>query len=274
MLRLLTLILLSLSNLLASPVALINDRVVSREEFNLVFDLYWKEILHLSPKKPTIRDKELFLLEYIKGEILEDVAKEMGIVVTDEEIDERLRLWGRNPSANPLIRDFVRRELLAQRVSEVVAGSIYISEGEIKAYYILNRREFFYPKQVKLLRVVVDEKRRAKKVREMLKKGIIPSGKGIIIGKERWYSVQSLPRKVRSRLYPYKKGRVTLPIKYDGKYIILKVVDTRKSGILPLEMVRDQVRLKLLKRKREEVFRQWFQEVLQSYRLELYPENL
>jgi hypothetical protein len=271
---LLLLILVLIAESFASPVAVINERVISREEFNLVFELYWKEILHLSPKRPTIKDKELFLLEYIKGMILEDVAREMGIRVSEEEISERLRFWGRNPNANPLIRDFVKREILVKEVAELVTTGIYVSEGEVKAYYLLNKREFYYPKQVKLLRIVVDSKKIAERVRRKLRKGVIPSGKGILVGKERWYSLQSLPKRVRAKLYPYKKGRVTVPIRFDGKYVVLKIVDVRESGILPLSFVREEVKARILRDKKEEVFRKWFQEVLKSYRLELYPENL
>ncbi len=261
-------------SLLGSPVALVNDRVITKQEFNLVFDLYWKEILHLAPKRPTIRDKELFLLEYVKGQIIEDVAREMGITVTQSEISERLRLWGRNPAVNQLIKDFVKREILTEKVEQMVTGGIYVSENEIKAYYLLNKREFYYPKQVKLLRVVADTRRLAKRARETLKRGGIPKGDGYMVGRERWYSLQALPKKVRARLYPYKVGKVTAPIRFDGKYIILKITETRKPGILPISMVREKVRAKLLRLKKEEVFRKWFQDVLKNYRLEFYPENL
>jgi len=270
---LILLILLPVS-LLSSPVAVVNDRIITKQEFNLVFDLYWKEILHLAPKRPTLRDKELFLLEYVKGQIIEDVAKEMGLTATESEINERLRLWGRTASSNQLIRDFVRREILTEKVEQMVTGGIYVSESEIKAYYLLNKREFYYPKQVKLLRVVADTRKLARRAREILKRGKVPKGEGYIVGRERWYSLQALPRKVRARLYPYKTGRVTAPIPFDGKYIVLKIVDTRKPGILPISMVREKVRSKLIRLKKEEVFRKWFQDVLKNYRLEFYPENL
>ena len=261
-------------NLYGSPVALINDRVITKQEFNLVFELYWKEILHLAPKRPTLRDKELFLLEYVKGQIIEDVAEEMGITVTESEISERLRLWGRTPAVNQLIKDFVKREILTEKVEQMVTGGIYVSEKEIKAYYLLNKREFYYPKQVKLLRVIADSRKLAKRARAILKKGGIPRGEGYTVGRERWYSLQALPKRVRARLYPYKVGKVTAPIRFDGKYIILKITDTRKPGILPISMVREKVRAKLLRLKKEEVFRKWFQDVLKNYRLEFFPENL
>ena len=69
-------------------------------------------------------------------------------------------------------------------------------------------------------------------------------------------------------------GRVTLPIRFEGKYIILKIVDTREPGVLPISMVREKVRSKLIRQKKEEVLRKWFRDVLSNYQLEIYPENL
>lgn len=272
--KLLIVLFLAQLSAFSSPVAVIDGRVLGKKEFELVFELYWKEILHLIPKKPTLKDKELFLIEYIKGQIIEDVAQELGITVTENEIDNRLGFWGVKTSSNRIIRDFVRREILTEKVERVIAGGVYVTESEIRAYYILNKREFYYPKQVKLLRVVAEDKRLAERARKLLKKGEIPKGKGYRVGRERWYSLQALPKKVRKRLYPYKVGRVTLPIRFDGKYIILKIVDTREPGVLPISMVREKVRSKLIRQKKEEVLRKWFRDVLSNYQLEIYPENL
>jgi len=125
------------------------------------------------------------------------------------------------------------------------------------------------------MRVLAEDREKAGKVYRLLKKGgrLQPEA-GIRIGKERWYSLHSLPRKVRRKLYPYRKGTVSRPIKLETGYLILKITDKRKAGFLPLSEVRDRVRRKLLNFKREEVLGSWFREVLKSYRLELYPQRL
>ena len=257
-----------------SIVAKFDGRAITREEFNKLFAIYWKEMLHFSPRRPTFEDRKRFLFEYIKGLIVESVAEEMGIEVSEEEALKRLREWGRKDPP-PQIVELVRRELIVEALEKRLMQNASVSDGEIEAYYLLNKREFYYPNQVKLLRVIAESKDKAKKVYRALRTGKPPPPpEVVVVGRERWYSLQSLPRKVRRRLYPYRVGVVSRPIRLETGYLILKITDKRKAGVMPLSEVREQVREKLLRIKRQEVLRRWFREALESYRLELYLKNL
>ncbi len=265
---------LSVSLSLSKVVAEVNGRVITLEEFNEAFSAYWEEILHFSGRKPSFEDRREFLFEYVKSIILMDVAERMGIEVEDEEVREFLRKTGRK-EANPVILNLARTELIVKEISSLLLESVSVTEGEIKAYYLLNRREFYMPDQVKLLRVIAEDKEKALKVYRTLKEGKVPEpSEGVIVGRERWFSIQALPKVVRRRIYPYRVGKVSKPIKLDTGYLILKVTGRRKAGILPLEEVRDLVRRKLLRIKRQEVFREWFREVLKRYEVKVYTENL
>ena len=255
-------------------VAKVGDRVITEDEFNSLFSFYWKEMLHFSPKRPTFEDRKRFLFRYIKGLIVEDLAPDMGIRVDDGEVLRRLRSWGRrNP--DPRLVMFARMELLLERIERRLVRETSVSDGEIEAYYILNKREFYYPNQVKLLRVVADSRYKAYRVYKALRSGgNVPKGEGIVVGRERWYSLQALPKRVKRRLYPYRVGVVSRPIKLETGYLILKITDKRKSGVMPLSEVKEKVKRKLLRIKRQEVLREWFKEALKSYRLEVYLKNL
>ena len=269
---LLALLLLSFSSF-AQPIAVVKGREISLEEFERAFRVYKSEIAPLSPKKTLDRDVGIFMREYVKMRIIEEIAGDLGIKVSEKEIRERLFRWGRRGEVSPELRGFVRREIIVEKITEMLSRNIRIREGEIKAYYLLNRREFFYPKQVRLLRVVADTRRIALKVRKALKAGGRLPVKGVIVGRERWYSLQSLPKKVRARLYPYKVGRVTVPIEFEGRYLILKITGSRESGVLPFEMVKEEVRKKLLRIKKEEVFKRWFKNMLETYDVKLYLDR-
>ncbi len=271
----LLLVLVSLVSLaFPKAVAEVNGRVITLQEFEEAFNIYWEEILHFSGRKPTPEDRREFLYEYIKSIILRDVARDMGIDVEDSEVREFLKRTGRR-SADPVLIELARSELIVKEITSLLLSSVVVTEGEIRAYYILNRREFYMPDQVKLLRVLTDDRKKAEKVYRSLKEGRIPEPEeGVIVGKERWFSIQALPKVVRRRIYPYRVGKVSRPIKLDTGYLILKVTGKRKAGILPLEEVRDVVRRKLLQIKRQEVFREWFREILKRYKVEVYTENL
>ena len=274
MLPALLLLLIFLSPAFPEVIARINGREVTREEFLRAFEVYRKEVLHFNPGKPTPEDRRRFFFEYIKGILVEEVAGDMGVSVSEEEVSERLRRWGRK-EADPVLRRLIRKELLLEKIADRLTRDLRVTEEEIKVYYLLNRREFYLPSQIKLLRVLTEDREKAKKAYRLLRKGgRLRPEEGIRIGKERWYSLHSLPRKVRRKLYPYRKGVVSRPIRLETGYLILKITDRRKAGFLPLSEVRDRVRRKLLNVKKEEVLKSWFREVLKGYRLELYPQRL
>ncbi len=274
MLPALLLLLILLSPAFPEVIARINGREVTREEFLRAFEVYRKEVLHFNPGKPTPEDRRRFFFEYIKGILVEEVAGDMGVSVSEEEVSERLKKWGRK-EADPVLRRLIRKEILLEKIADRLTGDLRVTEEEIKVYYLLNRREFYLPSQIKLLRVLAEDREKARKAYRLLKRGgELRPEEGIRIGKERWYSLHSLPRKVRRKLYPYRKGVVSRPIRLETGYLILKITDRRKAGFLPLSEVRDRVRRKLLNVKREEVLKSWFREVLKGYRLELYPQRL
>ena len=269
---LLLLLLFSLS--FPKAVAEVNGRVITAEEFEEAFSAYWKEILHISGRKPTLRDKVEFLREYVKSLIIKEVARDMGIEVEEAEVIEFLRRKGRK-RVSPVLIEIARTELIVKEISSLLLGDITVTEGEIRAYYLLNRREFYMPDQIKLLRVIAEDEEKAEEVYRTLKMGKIPEpSEGILVGRERWFSIQALPRIVRRRLYPYKVGKVSKPIKTETGYLILKITGRRSAGILPLDEVREEVKRKLLEIKRQEVFREWFREVLERFRVRIYLENL
>ncbi len=251
--------------------ARINDRVITSEEFNAFFNTYWKQILHINGKKATLEDRKHFFFEYLRGIIVEKIAEDMGIEVEEREVKDRLKIWGIRNAPKPLI-DMIRREVILEKITEKITEGVKVSDREVEAYYLLNRREFYYPDQIKLLRVIAQDRKSALKAYEILKRGGKPEG--VTIGRERWYSLQALPKIVRRKLYPYRVGKVSRPIALETGYLILKITDKRKVGYLPLSEVRERVRESLLSMKKQEVLKEWFKEVLKGLKLEIYLQNL
>ncbi len=251
-------------------IAVVNGRKITSEEVSKAFKTYWEEILHLTHIKPQKEDRQKFLAWYIKSILVEDIAREIGIEVSEEEIDRLLKKWGKR-NASGIVRKIAKYEILMKKIEEHITEGLTVSESEIEAYYTLNRREFLLPSRLKLLRIVVSDKKTAWDVYRRLKRGeeIRPS-EDIIVGRERWYSLQALPRRIKRKLYPYKVGKVSKPIKVRGGYLILKITDKQKGGFLPLEEVRDEVKKRIIEMKKEEVMRRWFRDLMNYYEVKLY----
>jgi len=220
-------------------VAVIDGESITLEQFNKSFSAYWQEILHLPIHKATREDKVEFLKWMVRSKIVEREAEKLGIDVEEEEIKEYIRLnIGKDKLSDP-VRRMVRTEILINKIVEKISGNIEVSDGEVEAYYYLNLRDFKYPKQVQILRVLVYDKEEAFRVYRLLKEGKDveeEEKEGIKIGKPRWYSIQTLPSVLR-RAKP-------------------KVIK------------------KLLNLKKEEVFKRWFSEALKGYSIRLYFQYL
>ena len=254
----------------AQVVAKINGETINKEELLSAFNAYWREIIHLPIAQATKKDLQDFLVEYIRAKIIEQEAKKMGLQVSSRELNEYITRTVGSVSLSPTVRELAKTELLTNKIVDTVAKGVSVSDKEITAYYYLNLRDFKLPSQVLVERYLAEDLDKANEVYYQLTRGLGVPQKG----QPMWYSIQTLPEVVKSQLYPYDIGKVSKPINTGSGYLILRIIDRRGGGILPLEEAKPLVREKLLREKRQEVFRRWFQEVLQNYRVEFYFSQL
>lgn len=264
------LILVLLNFTFAKVVARIDKEQITLNEARQAFNAYWREILHLPIARATSRDFQEFIVEYVRIKIIHMEAKKMGISVTPMEFEEYVEKHIGSKRLSDVAKEFITAEILSQKIINKIAGEHEIKEGQITAYYYLNMRDFKLPAQVLLERYTTDSLDIANEVYYSLSRGQSVKESGVRIGQPMWYSIQTLPEVVRRQLYPYEVGKTTKPIEVGGLYVIFRVADRRGSGIMPLEEAKPIVREKLLREKRQEVFRRWFQEVSKRYSVEFY----
>ena len=260
-----------------SVVAEINGRKITDREFNVVFNTFWKRVVHLSSVKPSLKEKKIFLMDYVLKLIILEEAKKMGLRVSKKEVKHFIKTnVGVNIEEKPIL-DMIRAELLTEKLIDKLMGKekIDFSEEKLRAYYEYYRREFYYPTSVKLLGIWTKDRKTALKVRKKLLNGEeIIEGDGFKIGKASWFSLSTLPRTVKRSFPHISKGSISKPIKIDGGYLIFKILEKRVGGLIPFERAKPLIKKKILKEKRKEVFRRWFMNVLKNYRVKFYWENL
>ncbi|MFN3976884.1 MAG: peptidyl-prolyl cis-trans isomerase [Aquificaceae bacterium] len=265
------LLLLIISFSFGKVVARIDKEAITLEEVREAFEAYWREILHLPIARATPRDLQEFLVEYVRSKIIMMEAKGMGLSVSKAEFEDYVERHVGSKRLSSIAKEFLYVEILTQKITDKIAGNMDIKDGQITAYYYLNLRDFKLPAQVLLERYSVDNLDKANELYYNLTNGIPVKEDGEIRrGQPMWYSIQTLPEIVKRQLYPYDVGKTTKPIEVGGVYVIFKVADRRGSGIMPLEEARPIVIEKLLREKRQEVFRRWFQEALKKYSVEFY----
>ncbi len=269
--RFLILLFLLLSLSFARVAARVGNENISLEELRTAFNAYWREILHLPIARATSRDLQEFLVEYVRSKIIQAEARRMGISISQKEFEDYIERHIGSKRLSHVAQELVKTEMLTQKITDRLSSGLELKEEQITAYYYLNLRDFKLPAQVLLERYSVDSLDLANEVYFQLSRGMPLSEKvGVKEGQPMWYSIQTLPEVVKRQLYPYEKGKVSKPIEVGEGYLILRVADKRGSGIMPLEEAKPIVREKLLREKREEVFRKWFQEVSKRYSVEFY----
>jgi hypothetical protein len=269
-----TLLLVSLS--WASVVARIGSETIERDEVYSLFQSYWREILHLPIARATKFDVQNFLVELVRAKIIQQEAKKMGITAGERELEEYIERNIGSKNLSRVVREFIKTELLIDKILDRLVGGVQVNENQIIAYYYLNLRDFKMPAQVGLERFVADSLDSANEAYYRLSKGIefLEDIKGLRKGETMWYSIQALPEALRKQLSPYHIGTISKPIQTEAGYVIFRVVGRRNEGIIPLEEAKSMVRAKLIREKRQEVLKEWLENTLKKYRVEFYFSQL
>ncbi len=269
--RVLFLLLVALSLSYGDVVARINSKVITKEELTNAFNAYWREIIHLPIAQATKSDMREFLIEYVRSQIIQQEAKRMGISVRESELREYIQKNIGSERLSETVKELVKTEIITNKIIDRIAKDIEVNDRQVIAYYYLNLRDFKLPAQILVKRFLADDLDTANEVYYRLSVGkSLENLKFVREGEPMWYSIQTLPEIVKNQLYPYEIGKVSKPIDTGAGYLILKILDKRGGGIMPLEYAKPLVRERLLKEKRQEVFREWFQRVLKDYRVEFF----
>ncbi len=272
--HLLILTLISLSWSFADVLLRIDGYTLSRKEFESLFSSYWRDIFHIPIHRASASDRRDFLIEYARCKLVLLGAREENLSVGEEELKLALRERIGKLSVPPVVKELLRCELTVERVMEETQSEIDLSEEALRAYYILNKRDFYFPDRIMLLRVFVKDQSKLSTVRNILDYSDKVYIKGVAVGKPMWYSLQTLPTVIKRSLPSYRKGEVSKPIPVEGGYLLVKVLDRKKAGILPFEEAKGMIRDKIVKEYKEEVLRRWLRNVAQRHHIELNTESL
>ncbi len=270
---LLAILLTSISSF-SQVVLRIDDFFLSKDKFEALFKSYWSDIFHIPVHRAGKLDRKEFLIEYARCKLILLGAAEENLTVSEEEFKTSLRERVGKRSVPEVVEELFRCELTTEKLVRELYTETEPSEEALRAYYILNKRDFYFPDRVLLLRVFVKKQGQISLVRNMLTYSDSIHIKGVTVGKPLWFSLQTLPSVIRRSLSSYEKGSVSKPIPLEGGYLVVKVLDRKKAGVLSFEEARTLIRDKIIKEYREEVLRRWLRRVAQRHQIELNLQHL
>ncbi len=251
-----------------------------------------------------VREGEKDLLKnMIEERLLVQKAVELGMTADTDVIKylDRVRKENNLPSIEALEQEMrgqgispaeFRKRIKEQSLKEKVLGRevyyrIQVSTEEIKAFYEANREKFDRPEQVRLQEILIasngkdpsEVERLRKRAEEVLEKARGGELFGDLVAQysegpaaKEWggdlgfFRRGKLPKEVEDIVFSLRRGQITDIVEGQGGFRIFKVIEKNVAGIQPLDVVKDQIRNKLVEDKAVPALRKYMEKLRrQSY---------
>lgn len=194
--------------------------------------------------KPNLSSMDIreYVQRWINSQVLYQEAKR-------RKLDERIDLK----------KEFakVKRELMVNKLIELaLEDEVEVTEEEIKSYYEENKESFILTDdQVHAYHILVNTKAEANNIRRRIRNGetfeaICKEVKHAKEDSAYWdlgyFTREEIIPEISKVIFKMPRGALSLPIKSDFGYHIVKLVDIQKKGdINKLENVKEEIRFKL-----------------------------
>jgi peptidyl-prolyl cis-trans isomerase C len=252
--------------------AQVDDTVITVAEFQ---DRINSQTPYVRARYTSLEHKKQFLDNLVKFEILAGEAKK--------------RSLDRDPEVVRVMKQVMVRKLMDEVFARTKIEDI--TEAEIKRYFDEHPDEFNRPPEVRASMILVKDEATAQKVlADARVKGLENAGFRDLVqqystdletkergGDLRFFDEKSreLPREVVEAAFKLQNiGDVSPPIKTQHGFAILKLTGQRKALTRSLDDVRQQIRGKLFRERRQKKMDEFEAELRSKARVEVHPERL
>ena len=214
--------------------------------------------------------REKFLNEIINKEMLHQEALKKGLDKTPDFLKK--------------VEDFKKITLVTELFEKDVMAKAKVSDQEVKDYYDKHKEEFIPTTQIKASHILVKTEDEAKKVLDRLKKGekfadiakavSIDKGSAVNGGDLGFFSKGQMVPEFEKAAASLNVGEVSMPVKTQFGYHIIKVTDKKKGTPVEFDKIKDMLSQKLSAGKQKEAFEQYITELKKNYKVEINKEAL
>lgn len=254
-------------------IAVVGGRDVSRGAFDKYLISALGDASGVAGAEPEVLSR--LLDQFLEEEMLVGEALNAGIVVTDDQIEHFMR----NQAGDP---DRVRVVLLGKRYKEeVILRDIEVTDEEIAAYFRGNMTTFRRPSRVVLGKILLDDAEAARLIHEEVvshpadfemiaeAKSLSPDG-----GRAQAYEEETLPDSIRQILTTLQKGEISPVVEDPQGFFIVRLQDRRPEQTPALDEVRDEIELKLLQEKSEQMYKDAVRDLRARTTIEIKEDRL
>jgi foldase protein PrsA len=218
-------------------------------------------------------------------------AEEMGIEVTDAEVEKRLdelkqqffqgdeekyrKEIAKQGLTDERVREEIRSRLLSEKIYERVTSTVKVSQADIKEYYDKNKTQFQQPESREVRHILVTKENQAMDIYQQLLDGAnfaalakkfsqdtASASKGGKYTAVKGQSVAPFDKFV----FAADTGDLSRPVKTEFGFHVIEVLsDIKPKSVTPLKEVQASVRDTLLREKQNETMREWVNDLQEKY---------
>ncbi|HXV32984.1 MAG TPA: peptidylprolyl isomerase [Gaiellaceae bacterium] len=274
-------------------IALVGDRAIPKAEYDRLLAQAEKTYEAREQEFPAAGTPEFAQLRnalvrsLVEQAQFEIAAEELGITVTDEELDTRLvelkeqffegddakyqeELEKQGLTEEQVLKD-LRTRMLSEKIFEEVTSEVTVEDADVEAYYDENQTQFEQPASRDVRHILVKNKAKADEIHAQLENG----GDFAKLAKQFSQDPASkddggnFTAQKGATVAPFDKvafeletGELSEPVKTQfGWHIIEAVGDIEEAATQPLTEVEEQISTTLLEEKKNERINQWVQEL-------------
>ncbi len=211
--------------------------------------------------------------EFLQGWLAQEILYRQAL---QDELSDK-------PEVKRLMHELKRGALSQQLMNEQLASRIHVTDSDLQTYYTANKDQYVEPERAKIRHIRVADEERAKAVLNGLKNGqdfaelakqlsedeSTKAGGGLIQGDVvKGFPISAVgdSNEMGEAIFAVSAPAVLeKPFKTNKGWEIIKVEEKQASRQKNFDEVRQQVTMQLLRQKREEVQREYIQEMMDKH---------
>jgi parvulin-like peptidyl-prolyl isomerase len=281
-------------------VAVVGSKKVTKEEFQAIMGPEGRARKSYEARKTPFPKPGTPEYEQLKSQAItlliqraefEQEAEDLGVDVSDEDVDKRLdqlkkQFYGGNEEryrktlkqqglTEEQAEGEVRAQLIAEALFKKVTEDVNVSQQEIRAYYNSHKTQYEQPESRDVRHILVQKKALADQLYSQLRSGANfaalakryskDPGSASNGGKLTVSKGQTVPE-FDKKTFELKKNEISTPVKTQyGYHIIQALSDVKPSQKTPLSKVDDSIKQQLEQQQKNDAMTKWVEDKKKEY---------
>jgi parvulin-like peptidyl-prolyl isomerase len=285
----------------ADAVALVDGNEVAKSDFDALIEQARKSYANQkrefpkagTPEFQTLRNQAVQFL--VQREQFELEAEELGIEITDKQVEERLaqikqqyfsgdakkyeEQLKEQGLTDKQVRTDIRAQILSEKIFEQVTKDVKVTDAQIEKYYADNKEQFSTAESRDVRHILVKTRAKAQDIRNQIANG------GDFAALAKQYSTDTGSKENGGKLtinrgqtvapfdkqaFDLAKNEVSQPVKTEfGFHLIEPLSEVKAASVTPLKDVKQSIRTQLEQTKKNEAMTKWVDELKERYEDEI-----